>query len=306
MSEGLLTIRLDGIPVFKSGKVREVFDCGDRLLMVATDRISAFDCILPSPIPDKGRVLTMLSAWWFDRLAHIVPHHLISVRPADFPEAARLRADDLQGRAMLVRKTEALPIECVVRGYLVGSGWKEYAAQGSVSGLELREGYRLADRIDEPIFTPAHKADAGHDENISLQQVRDRLGKDLAEKLKELSVRLYLEAADHARTRGIIIADTKFEFGLVDGELVLIDEILTPDSSRFWPADSYRPGESPLSFDKQYVRDYLEGLDWDKTPPAPALPDDIVDNTRRKYLDAYRRLTGRDLMEVLSGHAGAD
>ena len=289
----LTTLDLPGVPKLRSGKVREVFDLGERLLMVATDRISAFDCILPTGIPQKGEVLNRLSAWWFERTAAIVPNHVIALDPRAFPESLRAFEDILRGRSMLVRKARPLPVECVVRGYLIGSGWKDYQATGSVCGLPLRKGYRLADRLDEPIFTPARKADTGHDENIPFEEVGRMIGPDLAARLRSVSLSLYAHAAEHARMRGIIIADTKFEFGLDGQELILIDELFTPDSSRFWPADSYAPGISPPSFDKQYVRDYLETLAWDKTPPAPPLPDEVVRKTREKYLEAYRRITGR-------------
>lgn len=289
----LTQIELPGIPKFRGGKVREVFDLGDCLLLVATDRISAFDCILPTGIPDKGAVLNRLSAWWFERLRGIVPNHMISIEPADWPAALRPHAERLRGRAMLARRAKILPIECVVRGYLVGSGWKEYAQNGTICGLPLRAGYRQADRLDEPIFTPSTKAEVGHDENISFERMAKIVGADLAERIREVSLKLYAEAAEHARSRGIIIADTKFEFGLVGDTLTLADEVLTPDSSRFWPADRYAPGGNPPSFDKQYVRDYLESLDWDKTPPAPPLPAEVVARTREKYIEAYQKITGR-------------
>lgn len=291
----MTTIDLPGVPRFKSGKVREVFDLGRELLVVATDRISAFDCILPNGIPDKGAVLTQLSAWWFRRMQAVVPHHMISADPKEFPAALKPHANLLRGRAMLVKKAQALSVECVARGYLIGSGWKDYKATGSVCGIPLRKGYRLADQLDEPIFTPADKAESGHDENIPFEAVVERLGLDLATQLRDVTLRLYREAAEFARGRGIIIADTKFEFGLLDGKLILIDEALTPDSSRFWPASSYEPGQSPPSFDKQYVRDYLESLTWDKTPPAPGLPDEVIERTRQKYREAYRLLTGAEL-----------
>lgn len=290
----LIHLDLPAVPKLRSGKVREVFDLGDRLLMVATDRISAFDCILPTGIPQKGEVLNRLSAWWFERTAAIVPNHVIALESRAFPESLRAFEDILRGRSMLVRKAKPLPVECVVRGYLIGSGWKDYQATGAVCGLPLRQGYRLADRLDEPIFTPARKADTGHDENIPFEEVGRMIGPNLAARLRSVSLALYAHAAEHARTRGIIIADTKFEFGLDGDELILIDELFTPDSSRFWPADSYAPGISPPSFDKQYVRDYLETLAWDKTPPAPPLPDDVVRKTREKYIEAYRRITGRE------------
>jgi phosphoribosylaminoimidazole-succinocarboxamide synthase len=296
MSQPALTrIDLPGIAKFKSGKVREVYDLGDQVLFIASDRISAFDCILPDGIPDKGAVLNRISAWWFQRLSGIVPNHMITTRPEEFPAAVRPYAEILRDRAMLVRKARLLPVECIVRGYLVGSGWKDYQATGTISGLPLRSGYRLADPLDEPLFTPSSKADVGHDENISFEEMGRRIGADLARKVRDASLALYTEAARDARGKGIIIADTKFEFGLIDGELTLVDEALTPDSSRFWPASEYKPGSNPPSFDKQFVRDYLETLDWDKTPPAPPLPAEVIARTREKYLEAFRLLTGNDL-----------
>jgi len=288
-------IDLPGIPKFKSGKVREIFDLGDKYLFVATDRISAFDCVMPNGIPDKGRVLNRISEFWFNKTRNIVPNHLITTDISKFPEELQAHADILKDRSMLVRKAELLPVECITRGYLIGSGWKEYSQNGTIGGMPLRAGYRMAEKLDEPIFTPSTKADEGHDENISLDDARGIVGKELADQMMDISIRLYQFAADHAIEKGIIIADTKFEFGLIDGELTLVDEVLTPDSSRFWPADSYQIGVSPLSFDKQFVRDYLETLDWDKTPPAPELPEDIVIKTRAKYLEAYRLLTGKEL-----------
>ena len=295
MKEALVSIDLPGIEKFKTGKVREVYDLGEHYLFIATDRISAFDCVMPNGIPDKGRVLNLISKFWFERTGELVKNHMVSTDVADFPEAVQKYADLLEGRSMLVKKAELLPVECIVRGYLIGSGWKEYQKSGTIGGMPLREGYKMAGKLDEPIFTPSTKADEGHDENISFEQMKEIVGEELGEKLKAVSLELYQSAAAYALERGIIIADTKFEFGLIDGELVLIDEVLTPDSSRFWPADSYQPGSSPFSFDKQFVRDYLETLDWDKTPPAPALPADIVEKTREKYLEAYRLLTGSEL-----------
>jgi phosphoribosylaminoimidazole-succinocarboxamide synthase len=286
---------LPGISKFKSGKVREVFDLGDQLLLVASDRISAFDCILPNGIPQKGKVLNQISAWWFNQTSDRVHNHMLSINPADYPDELKPYTDVLQGRSMLVRKTDAIAVECVARGYLIGSGWKEYQADGAVSGIRLREGYQMADQLDTPIFTPAHKAESGHDENITFEEVENRLGHELAEKLRNTTLGLYTYAANYARERGIIIADTKFEFGLIDGELILIDEALTPDSSRFWPAETYQPGSSPASFDKQYVRDYLETLDWDKTPPAPELPVEVVARTTEKYVQSFELLTGQKL-----------
>jgi phosphoribosylaminoimidazole-succinocarboxamide synthase len=290
------SIDLPGIKKVKSGKVREIFDLGDTYLFVASDRISAFDCVLPTGIPLKGHVLNQLSTWWFSRLAGVVENHLIETDFSKFPKELQPFGDRLRGRSMIVRKTQVIPVECVARGYLIGSGWKEYKADGAVSGIKLRAGYRMADKLDEPIFTPAHKAETGHDENISFERVAETIGKANADRLKELTLTLYSQAADYARTKGIIIADTKFEFGMVDGRIILIDEVLTPDSSRFWPAASYAPGQSPASFDKQYVRDYLETLSWDKQPPAPSLPAEVALRTRDKYVEAYRLLTGKDLV----------
>ncbi|MCX6995829.1 MAG: phosphoribosylaminoimidazolesuccinocarboxamide synthase [Kiritimatiellaeota bacterium] len=296
MSQNILThCELPGVPRLKSGKVRDLFDLGDELLLVATDRISAFDCILPTGIPDKGRVLNQLAAFWFEQTRLIVPNHVVAAAWQDFPARLRPFAQQLKGRATIGRKAQVLPVECVVRGYLIGSGWKDYQKTGAVCGLPLRPGYRMADKLDEAIFTPSTKAEAGHDENIPLERVAALIGPQLAGQLREVSLALYNLAADFARARGILIADTKFEFGLVDGQLTLIDEALTPDSSRFWPASSYAPGQSPPSFDKQFVRDYLETLDWHKTPPAPPLPEAVVERTSEKYLEAFRLLTGRKL-----------
>ena len=295
MTPAATKIELPGIEKFKSGKVREVYDLGDQYLFIASDRISAFDCVMPNGIPDKGRVLNMISKFWFDRTSDVIQNHMISTDVADFPAELQEHAELLEGRSMLVKKAELLPVECIVRGYLIGSGWKEYRQSGTIGGMPLRPGYEMAGKLDEAIFTPSTKADEGHDENISIDQMIEIVGKELGEKLIDISLNLYKTAADYALTKGIIIADTKFEFGLVDGELILIDEVLTPDSSRFWPADTYQPGSSPFSFDKQFVRDYLETLDWDKTPPAPELPEAIVMKSREKYLEAYRLLTGEDL-----------
>ncbi|RKX40811.1 MAG: phosphoribosylaminoimidazolesuccinocarboxamide synthase [Verrucomicrobia bacterium] len=295
MTPAATKIELPGIEKFKSGKVREVYDLGDQYLFVASDRISAFDCIMPNGIPDKGRVLNMISKFWFDRTGDAVKNHMISTDIREFPSELQQHAEILEGRSMLVRKAELLPVECIVRGYLIGSGWKEYQQSNTIGGMPLRAGYEMAGKLDESIFTPSTKADEGHDENISIDQMNGIVGDELGNKLIDISLNLYKTAADYALTKGIIIADTKFEFGLIDGELILIDEVLTPDSSRFWPADTYQPGSSPLSFDKQFVRDYLETLDWDKTPPAPALPEEIVMQSREKYLEAYRLLTGEGL-----------
>jgi phosphoribosylaminoimidazole-succinocarboxamide synthase len=288
-------IELPGIEKFKSGKVREVYDLGNQYLFIASDRISAFDCVMPNGIPNKGQVLNMISKFWFDRTGDIVKNHMISTDVSDFPAELKEHAELLKGRSMLVQKAELLPVECIVRGYLIGSGWKEYQKSGTIGGMPLRAGYEMAGKLDEPIFTPSTKADEGHDENISIDQMKEIVGEELGQKLIDISLQLYKTAADYALTKGIIMADTKFEFGMVGDELTLIDEVLTPDSSRFWPADTYQSGSSPFSFDKQYVRDYLETLDWDKTPPAPELPEKIVMKTREKYLEAYRLLTGEDL-----------
>jgi phosphoribosylaminoimidazole-succinocarboxamide synthase len=288
-------IELPGIEKFKSGKVREVYDLGNQYLFIASDRISAFDCVMPNGIPNKGQVLNMISKFWFDRTGDIVKNHMISTDVSDFPAELKEHAELLKGRSMLVQKAELLPVECIVRGYLIGSGWKEYQKSGTIGGMPLRAGYEMAGKLDEPIFTPSTKADEGHDENISIDQMKEIVGEELGQKLIDISLQLYETAADYALTKGIIMADTKFEFGMVGDELTLIDEVLTPDSSRFWPADTYQSGSSPFSFDKQYVRDYLETLDWDKIPPAPELPEEIVMKTREKYLEAYKLLTGSEL-----------
>ena len=286
----------------RQGKVRDIYDFGDRLLIVATDRISAFDYVLGSGIPDKGKVLTQISSFWFERLAPIVANHLLSTTPSSYPGEARRTADLLQGRSMLVRRTEPLPIECVARGYLSGSAWKDYAATGEVCGIGLPAGMRESEQLPEPIFTPATKAQSGHDINISDAQAADRVGTRVLDRARELTLRLYADGASHAASRGIIVADTKFEFGLLpdDGRpdedrLILIDEVMTPDSSRFWPRDGYQPGGPQPSFDKQFVRDYLERIHWNKQPPVPSLPDDVVAKTREKYVEAFERLTGREL-----------
>jgi phosphoribosylaminoimidazole-succinocarboxamide synthase len=295
MSQALTKIEIPGVPS-RSGKVREIFDAGDKLLFVASDRISAFDCVMPNGIPKKGEVLNKISKFWFGRTGDIVKNHMISTDVSDYPAPFNQYADQLDGRSMLVKKTTVFPVECIVRGYLIGSGWKEYKQSGTIGGMPLRAGYQMASKLDEPIFTPSTKAEQGlHDENISFEQAKEIVGEQKAEKLKAISIALYKQASEYALTKGIIIADTKFEFGELDGEIILIDEVLTPDSSRFWPADTYKVGSSPMSYDKQFVRDYLETLDWDKTPPAPALPADIVTKTQAKYLEAYERLTGQTL-----------
>jgi phosphoribosylaminoimidazole-succinocarboxamide synthase len=289
-----------GLPLLRRGKVRDVFEAShDQLLIVATDRISAFDHVLGSAIPDKGRILTQLSAFWFGKLRAITPHHLISTDVADFPTCTHRFEAELSGRAMLVRRTQPLPVECVARGYLEGSGWKDYQASGRICGHRLPLGLRQCDRLPEPIFTPATKAESGHDENISEEHAEALLGPGVFAQVRSLTLALYHAGAEHAAARGILVADTKFEFGLVDvggsPQLLLIDEVLTPDSSRFWPADQYAPGGPQPSFDKQFVREYLERIQWDKQPPVPSLPDDVVARTRDKYLDAFRRLTGGNL-----------
>ncbi len=288
------SLDLPGIPKLRSGKVREVFDLGDNLLFVATDRLSAFDVILPDPIPDKGAVLNQISAFWFRRF-DFVPNHLITSDINHFPSQLAPFTEQLERRSMLVRKTKPLPVECVVRGYLAGSGWKDYQQTGSISGVALPEGLQLASKLPEPIFTPSTKSEAGHDENIDWKKCCEMIGRDVAERVRDLTLKIYEAGREHAANCGIIVADTKFEFGLLGDEVLLIDECLTPDSSRFWPADQYVVGQSPPSFDKQFVRDYLETLDWDKTPPGPKLPADIIEKTAAKYRDAFERLTGAAL-----------
>jgi len=282
-----------GLKLRGRGKVRDIYELDDRLLIVATDRLSAFDVVLPTPIPDKGRVLTQLSLFWFEKLSDVIPNHVISA--SGFSGELAPYAAELEGRAMLVRRADPVPIECVVRGYISGSGWKDYQSTGGICGIRLPGGLRESDRLPEPIFTPSTKATSGHDENISFAETVSRIGAPLAERLRSISLALYRRATDHAAARGIIIADTKFEFGLADGDLIWIDEALTPDSSRFWPADQYSPGRAQPSFDKQFVRDYLERIGWNKQPPAPPLPPDVVAATRDKYREAYQRITGRSL-----------
>jgi phosphoribosylaminoimidazole-succinocarboxamide synthase len=282
-----------GLKLRARGKVRDIYELGDRLLIVATDRLSAFDVVLPTPIPDKGRVLTQLSLFWFDKLAKIIPNHVISA--TNFTGELAPYALALNGRAMLVRRTEPVPIECVVRGYISGSGWKDYQKTGSICGIALPAGMRESDKLPEPIFTPSTKATTGHDENISFDETVARIGRPLADRLRDASLAIYKSAAEYALARGIIIADTKFEFGLIGEDLIWIDEALTPDSSRFWPGDQYVPGKPQPSFDKQYVRDYLEQIGWNKQPPGPALPADVVAATRDKYREAYQRITGHAL-----------
>jgi phosphoribosylaminoimidazole-succinocarboxamide synthase len=288
-------VDLPGIKKLRSGKVREVFDLGETLLFVATDRLSAFDVILPDPIPKKGAVLNQLSAFWFKRFDKI-DNHFVTADFEEFPKNLQSFRAELVGRSMIVRKTKPLAVECVVRGYLAGSGWKEYQESQSVCGIKLPAGLKLASQLPEPIFTPATKSDEGHDLNIDWKECCRILGQDVATKARDLSLKIYSAGRDHAAQRGIIVADTKFEFGTVDGKLLLIDECLTPDSSRFWPKDQYVIGQSPPSFDKQFVRDYLETLDWDKTPPAPKLPGDVIARTAAKYVEAFERLTGDKLL----------
>lgn len=284
------------LPLIHRGKVRDVYQINDeRLLLVATDRISAFDCVMPTPIPRKGAILTALSAFWFERLRHLTEHHFITADFEKMPEAVRL-TEDFRGRSTVVKRTKVFPVECVVRGYLEGSGWKDYQATGSICGHALPVGFKQCEKLSEPLFTPATKAVTGHDENIAETEFVKIVGAETAAKLRSLSLKIYKEASDYALPRGIIIADTKFEFGLDEnGNILLIDEVLTPDSSRFWSAETYAPGKSQASFDKQFVRDYLETLDWNKQPPAPALPDYIIEATTARYLDAYRTLTGNEL-----------
>jgi phosphoribosylaminoimidazole-succinocarboxamide synthase len=278
----------------RRGKVRDVYDLGPALLIVATDRISAFDCIMPNGIPDKGRILTALSLFWFKKLGRQFEHHLLASEVADYPATLREYAEQIEGRSMLVKKAKVVPIECVARGYLAGSGWKEYLGNGRVCGIPLPPGLRQCDKLPEPIFTPATKEESGHDQNIDIETTAGIIGNDLAQDLKRRTVELYSTAADFARSRGVIIADTKFEFGrLDDGRVILIDEVLTPDSSRFWPADKYAPGRDQESFDKQYVRNYLETVKWNKAPPAPPLPDEVVAGTRQRYVEAYHLITGQ-------------
>ena len=300
MHDALIETRFEGLTPFRRGKVRDLYEVGDHLLIVATDRISAFDYVLASGIPDKGAVLNQLSAFWFNLMTDIVPHHVVTTDPDEYPEAARRHAGVLRRRSMLVRRSRPLPIECVVRGYLSGSGWKEYLRTGRICGIALPAGLRESDRLPTPIFTPSTKAESGHDVNITEAEAGAIVGPTLIAELRELSLQVYSRGARHAENLGIIVADTKFEFGLADGmglgeRLLLIDEVLTPDSSRFWPADAYRPGGAQPSYDKQYVRDYLEQIGWNKQPPAPALPPDVVSKTRDKYVEAFRRLTGREL-----------
>ncbi len=296
MQSAVLETHLPDIPLHRRGKVRDVYEVDNDLLIVATDRVSAFDVVMPTGIPDKGKVLTQLSVFWFQATQEIVANHLRTVNVNEYPESLQPHRELLELRSMLVRRTQPIPFECVVRGYLYGSGWKEYQQKGSVCDIPLPPGLSQADKLPEPIFTPATKAESGHDINVSMEVVANEMGSELANRLKDISLQLYSYGRTEAETKGIIIADTKFEFGQVGDELILIDEILTPDSSRFWPSDTYQPGRSQPSFDKQFVRDYLEELDWDKTPPGPELPGDVVSGTRERYLQAYQNLTKKALV----------
>ena len=291
----LMKTELAGLKLHGRGKVRDIYDVGEHLLIVATDRLSAFDVVLPTPIPNKGKVLTQMSAFWFDHFKDFVPNHVVSTKVDEYAKELRQFREQLEGRSMLVKKAKVFPIECVVRGFLTGSGLKDYNRTGQVCGIALPPGLRDSDRLPRPIFTPATKAETGHDENISEEQAAKIIGQDNIRKLKDLTLSIYSRALDFAAKRGIIICDTKFEFGAIDGEIRIVDEMLTPDSSRFWPADQYSPGKPQPSFDKQFVRDYLERINWNKQPPGPALPDDIVRATSAKYVEALRILTGRDL-----------
>ena len=287
--------KLPGVELFARGKVRDVYGAGDTLVIVATDRLSAFDCVLPSPIPDKGRVLTALTLFWLDLLKSVVPNHFISSDVSDYPAQFHPFRNQLEGRSMLVRRAKMIDFECVARGYVSGSGWKDYRRDGKICGVPLLSGLIESDRLQEPIFTPATKAQSGHDENVDFDSVSRTIGAPLASRLRDLTLDLYNRAAAYAETRGIIIADTKFEFGLIGDDLILGDEVLTPDSSRFWPRASYKPGGPQASYDKQYVRDYLESIHWNKQPPAPVLPSDVIERTSEKYREAHRVLTGRTL-----------
>jgi len=295
--KAVIETHLDGLGEPKRGKVRDVYDLGDTLLIVASDRISAFDSILPTPIPLKGKILNQMATFWFDYMKDVIPNHMITIDVDKMPAKVKKHADIVRGRSMLVHKTDPLRVECVMRGYLAGSGWKEYKGKGTVCGIKLPQNLKSGSKLAEPIFTPATKADSGHDENISFEKASEIIGADTAARMRDASIAIYTRARDYADSKGIIIADTKFEFGIKDGEVMLIDEILTPDSSRFWPKDNYNPGGIQLSFDKQFVRDYLEACSWDKNPPAPQLPDKVVAKTTEKYLDAFKRLTGKELIQ---------
>ena len=285
-----------GLNLVRQGKVRDIYDCGDSLLIVTSDRISAFDVVMDSPIPDKGKVLNQISLFWFSMFKDIVENHVISADPSDYPAECKPYADALRGRSMLVKKAEPLPVECIVRGYITGSGWDEYLKKGSVCGIALPPGIKESEKLSEPLFTPSTKADVGHDENISFGAAVKILGQNIADEVKRLSIKLYSMGRDYAIERGIIVADTKFEFGIRNGKVILIDEVLTPDSSRFWPMDTYTPGKGQQSFDKQYLRDYLSKTGWAKTPPPPPLPKEVIEKTREKYIEAHKRLTGKNLI----------
>lgn len=293
MPKAVFDTRLDGLDLLKKGKVRDLYDLGDYLLMVATDRISAFDVIMPDPIPEKGKILTQISLFWFEQMTALIPNHLVASNVSEYPQACHPHAKILEGRSMLVKKVEVLPIECVVRGYISGSGWKSYQQSGEVCGLKLPAGLQESDQLPEPIFTPSTKEELGkHDVNISFTEMAQRVGRDLAERARDLSLAIYRQGVALARRKGIIIADTKFEFGIWDDQLILIDEVLTPDSSRFWPVDRYQPGGAQPSFDKQFVRDYLTSIRFNKKPPGPHLPDEVISGTRAKYIEALKLLTG--------------
>ena len=292
MEQAVIETNIEALNLIQRGKVRDIYDLGDHLLMVATDRISAFDVVMPNPIPEKGKILTQISLFWFEIMKPVLPNHVISANVDDYPEICRPYSEILRERSMLVKKAEPLPIECIVRGYISGSGWNDYQVSGSVCGIKLPEGLKESDKLPEPVFTPSTKADSGlHDVNIDFEKTVEKIGKPLAEKVRTLSLEIYNKGADLAYKKGIIIADTKFEFGLLDDDLILIDEVLTPDSSRFWPQPSYKPGGTQKSFDKQYLRDYLLSINWNKKPPAPSLPQNVINNTRNKYLEAFQQLT---------------
>ncbi len=292
MEHAVRETNIETLNLIKRGKVRDIYDLGDCLLMVATDRISAFDVVMPNPVPEKGKILTQISLFWFEIMKPFLPNHVISANVDDYPEICRPYSDILRSRSMLVKKAEPLPIECIVRGYISGSGWNDYQMSGNVCGIKLPEGLKESDKLPEPVFTPSTKAESGlHDVNIDFEKTVEKIGKPLAEKVRTLSLEIYNKGADLAYNKGIIIADTKFEFGLLDNDLILIDEILTPDSSRFWPRSSYKPGGAQKSFDKQYLRDYLLSINWNKKPPAPSLPQNVINNTRNKYLEAFQQLT---------------
>ena len=291
----LMKTELPGVKFLARGKVRDIYDLGDVLLFIATDRLSAFDVVLPTAIPEKGRVLTQMSHFWFNFFKEIVPNHVVSLNVDEYPEEVRGYREQIEGRSMLVKRAEVFPVECVVRGYITGSGWKDYQRSGKVCGIALPDDLEESDKLSEPIFTPATKATTGHDENISEAQAGDIIGTEAITKLRELSINIYNRAADYAAARGVIICDTKFEFGTIDGEITIVDEMLTPDSSRFWPVSEYQPGRAQPSFDKQFVRNYLEEIHWTKQPPAPELPTDVVEGTSEKYVEAFKKLTGLEL-----------